>query len=102
MTEDGLNLSSQVSRSERQVSCEIDEEIVALSIDKGSYFHVDKVGAEIWKLLETPLSVGSLCERLGDIFEVDRERCQLETMAFLKEMGRAGLVEWHEGDVAKA
>lgn len=87
---------SIVRRSEAQVSCEIGQEVVALSVSKGNYFQMDEVGGQIWKRLESPLSVGELCDRLQSEYEVNAEQCELETLAFLQSLSEAGLVEHGE------
>lgn len=89
-----LNRDSIVRRCEGQVSCEIDEQIVVLSVEKGSYFQMDDVGSFIWNLVQTPLSVASLCQRLCEAFEVGEEQCELDTLSFLKAMNEIKLIEW--------
>lgn len=94
--ETGLDRQTIVRRSAGQVSCSIDDEIVALSVSKGSYFQMNEVGSVIWEYLETSVSVGDVCERLEGLFEVSAFDCERETLAFLRALRVAGLVEWDE------
>ncbi len=83
-----------VRRSAGQVSCEIDEQVVALSVEKGSYFQMDEVGSFVWDVLKEPMSVSDLCVKLCSAYEVELEQCEADTIVFLKAMAEAKLIEW--------
>ncbi len=91
-----LNRNSIVRRGANQVFCSIDDEVVALSVVRGRYFQVDKIGSVIWDIIEFPISVSDLCNRLTELFDVESSRCELDTLDFLLSMRDAGLVECHE------
>ena len=80
-------------RKEATVSARIEEELVMVDIEKGSYFALNPVATRIWGLLETPFSVENLCERLIAEYEVDPEQCRIEVEAHLSEMQQLGLIQ---------
>lgn len=90
-------LSSLVQKSASQVSCPIDEAVVALSVEKGTYFQIDSVGRVIWEMLDQPISVLEICERLCSEFEVGRIQCESETISFLSSLEESGLLTINEG-----
>lgn len=81
-----LNLNSLVSRSENVVDSTIDDEVVMMSIEHGTYSGLDTVGSEIWRLIETPKRVSEICDALMTRFDVEEERCQKDVLAFLSDL----------------
>lgn len=90
-----VGMDDQVGRSETPVFAEVDGEVVLLSVSNGRYYQVGPVGTAIWKMIERPCSVRSICERLQERFEVDEERCRTDVLAFLHEMLEDDLVRVH-------
>lgn len=86
-----------VVRNPGQLSAAIDGEVVVLSIDNGRYYDMNEVGSRIWALVERPISVGALIDRLIGEFEVEREVCQEQVFAFLHELRAGGLVQISDG-----
>lgn len=88
-----IQLQSTVKRSPEPVSSEIDDELVILSIERGRYYGTELVGQRIWQLLAAPIRVDSLCDTLMAEFEVERDICEQEVLAFLDQLRREGLIE---------
>ena len=88
-----LDISSIVTHSTNQVACELDGETVLMHIDTGEYFGCDEIGSRIWKLLEEPRSVSAICDVLQQEFDVQRQPCEQDVLAFLKELASESLIE---------
>jgi len=71
----------------------VDDEVVMLDLDQGKYFGLDSVGSRIWELAEQPVSVGDLCTRLLEEFDVSAEQCLEDVLGFLEQMVEHELVE---------
>ena len=82
-----------VVRNPGQLSADLDGEVVILSIDNGRYYDMNEVGSRIWALMERPISVAALIDLLVGEFEVEREICREEVLAFLRELHADGLVQ---------
>lgn len=82
-----------VVRNSGQLSADLNGEVVVLSIDNGKYYDMNEVGSRIWALLERPISVAALIDLLVGEFEVEREICEDELLAFIRELHAAGLVQ---------
>jgi hypothetical protein len=88
-----IELDTVVTHSEDLVSCELDGEVVLMSIANGSYFRIDEIGSRIWALLEEPRRVRDLCDQLMREFDVAREQCESDVLNFLNEMRADQLIE---------
>lgn len=85
--------SSRVARSEAIVFTDIDETIVMMDVDEGHYYELDRVGARVWRLVESAPRVAELCEALAAEYEVTAERCREDVEAFLDELNRLRVVQ---------
>lgn len=88
-----FNLKTKLKRSSEPLQAGLDDEVVMMSVEKGSYYSLDAVGAKIWSLLEKPVQVSDLIERLMEIYDADPEICEKETIQFLDSMLKEDLVE---------
>jgi len=87
-----IKLNSIIKRNPELVSSDVDGEKVMMSIESGEYFGLDPVGARIWELIENPIQVNILIEKLLDEFEVEKELCEADTLDFLKQLLEKNLI----------
>ncbi|MGY6552410.1 MAG: PqqD family protein [Erythrobacter sp.] len=71
----------------------VGEDLVFFDEDVGQYFATGSVGAHIWELIETPLSLSDICASLMQRYKVDEATCFAETLRFAEKLVAAGLVE---------
>lgn len=88
-----IEMSSIVRQSGGQVSAEIDDEVVMMNVEQGNYYALDEVGSRIWALIEQPMEVSALCDRLIEEYEVERAACEIDVLKFLDELLEQGGVE---------
>lgn len=81
-----------IRKQEDWLSAKVDDEIVMMSARTGMHIGLNKVGARIWELLETPRSVDELCEILLGRFEVAPDVCRAEVESFLAELEKHGAI----------
>jgi len=91
--ESKLDLSSTVVVAGDVLSSELGTEQVMLSLRDGTYYGLDEVGSEIWKLLQTPITVGEICRAIADNYDVEPERCRRDVVRLLGELLERRLVE---------
>jgi len=82
-----------VVATERQISADLEGEVVILNFDEGVYYGLDKVGAHVWDRLSDPVSVNELIEHVQAEFDVSAEQLQADLSGLLRDMREAGLVE---------
>jgi len=90
-----LSLSSLIVRAVGFAQADVDGEVVALSIDKGTCYGLNKVGSRIWRELTVPVSVRDICGKLLCEYQVEPATCEREVLALLEELRAEGLVEIH-------
>ncbi len=88
-----LTSSTLIKQSTSQVSCNLNDEIAILNLDKAVYFGLEGVGAQIWQALDQPRTVADLCKLIQENYEVTAEQCEADILNFLQRMQEAGLVE---------
>lgn len=81
-----------VQANPRVVSCELGSEIALLDLEASKYYGLNKVGASVWGLVQQPITVSNLCDRIVDRFEVDRPRCVNDVAALLQRLADVDLV----------
>lgn len=79
-------------RNDALPSGEVDGELVALDMDKGDCFGLDKIGTEIWHLAARPVRRDALVEALTQRYDVAPDKCARDIDPFLKDMVVAGLL----------
>jgi hypothetical protein len=87
-----LSVASVVRRSEGLIDSEIDGEIVALNIESGTCYGLNKVGSRIWRLLGAPIRVSDLCAALLADYEVDPVVCERHVIDLLEELRAEGMI----------
>ena len=92
-TVNAFSLSSLVSAAKRQVSADLDGDVVILELGSGIYYGLSEVGRSIWNRLDKPIGVDALCLSLMEEYDISREQCEQETLGFLNELASYGLVE---------
>lgn len=70
----------------------IDDEIVALSIERGTCYGMNRVASRIWALLEKPIRIGDLCATLVATYKVDPDICERQVLDLLEELRAEGLI----------
>ena len=64
-----------------------------MSMELVHYYGFDRVGARLWQFIEEPRSVGAVCRRLSDEFDVDRDECERNVVSLLRLLVRDRLVQ---------
>jgi hypothetical protein len=92
---------SVVCQVEDIVASDIDDEKVMMSIEKGCYYGLDPVGSRVWEQIENPIRVSDLIDALLLKYDVDRETCERDVLAFLEELREDGIVRVEDPSVAQ-
>jgi hypothetical protein len=79
------------------LSSELGSEYVLLNLQDGTYYGLDDVGGDVWKLLQTPVTIAEICDAIVTEYDVDAERCRRDVLTLLRDLAKRGLVEIREG-----
>jgi hypothetical protein len=92
MKKKNISTESIVKQIEDIVASDIDDEKVMMSVEKGQYYGLDPVGSRVWELIEKPIKVSELIDSLLLKYDVDRETCERDVLAFLEELHEDGIL----------
>lgn len=87
-----INSESIISKNPQIISSKMDDEVVMMSVEKGNYYGLNRVGSEIWEKLTKPLTVSHLCDKLMQEFDVEKEQCEREVITYLEKLVSEGLI----------
>jgi hypothetical protein len=95
-----MNLHTIISRNPKIVSGEIakGEEEVLLHLDTTAYHSLNKVGTLIWEMLETPMSLGDVVNRIKESVEGTPATLEQEITAFVQGLADRDLVILEQPD----
>ena len=88
-----ISTESVVSPIEDIVVSDIDDEKVMMSVENGQYYNLDSVGSRVWELIVKPVKVSELIDALLLKYDVDRETCERDVLAFLSELHKDGILQ---------
>jgi hypothetical protein len=91
-----LSPATVVARNDGFIQAEIDNEIVALDIEKGACYGLNAVGSRIWTLLESPIHIGDICEKLLTEYDVEPATCERQVLDLLEELRTEGIITTRE------
>jgi hypothetical protein len=87
----GLAGDSVVVRNEGLLTAEVDGELMAMSVEKGSCYGLNGVGTRIWALIAEARTIDAICASLLSEYEVDAAQCRSEVIDLLEALCAEGL-----------
>src|SRR5256885_11982740 len=88
-----VDLHSVVVASPDQLASSIGGETVILGLKAGRYYGVDRVGARIWQIVQTPTPVADIRNAIVAEYDVDPRCCEADLLRLLDQMIEARLLE---------
>lgn len=88
-----LDLNSVVQRDPDVMAAEAGQDIVMVNIANGLYYGVTDIAREVWVALENPTKISDLVDALLATHDVDRARCEAETLSFLEDLLNEDLLQ---------
>ncbi len=88
-----LTTDTVIVRSDSLIEAEVDGEVVALSIDQGTCYGLNKVGSRIWNLIAEPMRVGDICTKLVAEYDVDMPTCERQVLDLLQELHAEKMID---------
>lgn len=88
-----IDLQTIISRNHTQfIFSELGREIVIFNMQTSDYLGLNEVSSEIWKLLDSPVTPEDIIKKLLQRFKVNEDDCKMQTMVFLNEMEKQGML----------
>src|SRR5688572_30609176 len=96
MTRSTISDSSRIAVAPDVLASEVGPEVVMLSLRDGMYYGLDGVGVEIWRMIQTPVTIPRIVTVLVEMYDVDADRCRSDVLTMLATLVERGLVEIRE------
>jgi hypothetical protein len=87
-----ITLDTIVRKNDDIFTGTIDNEMVAMSVQSGKYYQLNKTGSRILGLLDNPRSIRELCEAMQSNYMVDGDICREDILEFIGEMAKLNLI----------
>jgi hypothetical protein len=92
-----ISLDATVVVSPEQISCNLKDEAVILSLSGGVYYGLNSVGSRIWELVQTPRLVREIRDILLAEYDVNDELCTAELIELLEQLSYWKLLRLENG-----
>ena len=81
-----------LSRRMGLMTADMDGSAVMMDVMTGKYYNLGQVGGRIWELLEEPMTVAALVEKLTAEYDVSAQQCRADTEPFLEKLVERSLL----------
>jgi hypothetical protein len=78
------------------LTAEFGAEVIVLNLQDGIYYGLDDVGARVWTLLQSPVSVANVIEAVLLDYDVNPADCERDIRLLVDDLVAHGLVQIHE------
>jgi len=86
-------LSDEVVRNDDIPTTDLDGEIGMIQIETGKYYALEEVSSSIWHLIDSPIHIQHVVDKLMVIYEVDEATCSEQTLQFLNSLLDLNLIQ---------
>lgn len=80
-------------RREDVTSIDVEGEAVIYEPDHGGVHRLDRIATVLWSYLDGSVTVRELGEDVADVFEEQPSRVREDVLAYVRELGRQGLLQ---------
>lgn len=81
-----------LSRRAGLMTADMNGSAVMMDVMTGKYYNLGEVGGRIWELLEDPMPLAELIEKLTGEYDVSAQQCLADTTPFLEKLLDRGLL----------
>lgn len=78
--------------NEDMVLADLDDEVVALSVQDGNYLTFGPVGSRIISLAQKGYSLSDIIKELQNEFNIDEATCRKDVLEFIEESKRLNII----------
>jgi hypothetical protein len=76
-----------------QVSCDLGGETIILGLKGGMYYGLNPLGTFIWNLIQKPITIGKVRDRILEEYQVEPGQCEQDLVAIMETLLANGLIE---------
>lgn len=87
-----MNDTTILSRREGLMTADMNGSAVMMDVVTGKYYNLGAVGGRIWELLEEPMTLAALVQKLTAEYDVSAKQCRTDILPFLNTLLERGLL----------
>ncbi|NOU65171.1 lasso peptide biosynthesis PqqD family chaperone [Paenibacillus sp. LMG 31461] len=87
-----IEMTQKVVQKDGHIVSDMGGEKVMLSIENGKYYNLGSMGGIIWDMIQEPMHVEHLINKLMEEYDVERSVCEGHVVSFLEHMAKEGLI----------
>ena len=91
-----ISIDTCVVVADDVVSCDLDGEAAILNLKDGVYYGLDPIGAKIWNLIQNPMILSDVVEKIWEEYDVEKDQCTDDIFELIEELLNNGLVKVNE------
>ena len=88
-----INDESIIRKNIEIDDADLDGEKVMMNLNKGEYFMLNTVAADIWDSINEPKTINEVVNELLEKYDIDYKTCEDEVMSFINELNDADLIK---------
>ena len=88
-----LSLETEVVACTQQVSCNIGDETVVLTLEDGVYYALNPVASRVWNTVQERKTIKEIRDTLIETYDVETDECTQDLLALLNQMLEWKLIE---------
>jgi hypothetical protein len=81
-----IDTGTTITAAREAAFSDLGNEIAILNMKNGTYYGLNEVGAFVWRLIQSPRTLGEICAAVIAEFEVAEEICQHDLRLLMQEM----------------
>jgi len=87
-----VNLQGKVTIPEEVMTRRVGDETVILDLATGTYFGLDRVGADMWQLMGEGRTLAEVCDAMQALYETTREQLERDVVELAEKLRAQGLI----------
>lgn len=87
-----LSENTVIEQTPNMIIASLDDEAVMMNPDAGIFIRINRSAADIWAMLDSPLTLSALLAMLLARFDVAPEACREQLTAWICEMRTLGVL----------
>jgi hypothetical protein len=83
---------SLVQRAKDILFNRIDDELLAIDAKAGYCYSLNESASRAWELISSPTRIETVCRRLIEEFDIDKDSCERDIIDLFERLNEAGLL----------
>lgn len=87
-----ITASTSITQAPGQVSADLDNEVVIMSVEEGAYFNMNPVASDIWSRIAEPVAFSTLLSALAEQYDAGPDVIEADVRELLATLFKDNLI----------